>query len=109
MDIQNRISHLEMLIAEDPSDPFLHYAYCLEISKTGRSDSEKNWDLLLDKSPEYLPAYYQSGLYCLSIQKKDKAIQIWKKGIDLAIVQNDGHALTELKGILQNTLLDDED
>ena len=105
--IEDRILQLEKLLEEDASDPFLYYALCLEFSKISNERSESLWLELISRFPDYLPSYYQAGLTLVEIRKRDEAIQLWKKGITLAELQNDRHALTELKSILQNTLLDE--
>jgi hypothetical protein len=109
MEIPERIKQIDLLIAEDPEDPFLYYARCLELTKISPAEGNKNWEDLLLQFPEYLPSYYHAGLSFKETGEKEKALEIWKKGILLAERTSDRHALTELRGIYQNTLLDEED
>lgn len=99
-----RIAFLRNLQKEDPEDPFLHYAICLELKKTNHPETHPSFEKLLNKFPEYLPAYYQMALFLAEAGQANHAISTISKGIDLAVRQNELHALSELKGLKQNIL-----
>jgi tetratricopeptide (TPR) repeat protein len=108
MDKADRIKYLENLIQEEPDDPFGYYALCLEWEGSPASKAEK-WEQMLIRFPEYLPSYYQAGEALKQAGQKDKALEVWKKGIELAGFQGDLHALAELKSALQNAMIDEDD
>ena len=109
MKSNDRIQQIELMLEEDPKDPFLHYARCLEYSRISPSDGQPFWENMLLEFPDYVPLYYQAGTCFAAIGLKERAMDIWKKGIEQAAKHQDNHALTELKSILQNALIDDED
>jgi tetratricopeptide (TPR) repeat protein len=104
-----RIQQIEQMLEEDPRDPFLHYARCLEYSKISPHEGQPFWDKILVEFPDYVPVYYQAGSCYSELGLKNRAIEIWKKGADMAEKLQDRHALTELKGRIQNALIEDED
>lgn len=105
----SRIQQIEKMLEDDPIDPFLHYALCLEFTRISPLDGKAYWDKILLQFPEYVPVYYQAGTCYSELGLKEMAIDTWKKGINQAEKQQDRHALTELKSILQNALIEDED
>lgn len=109
MNIINRIHQIEQMLKEDPQDPFLHYALCLEYTKISQTKGKPLWEDLLQEFPEYLPAYYQAGSCFAELGHKEQAIEIWKKGAEEAVKQKDHHTLTELKNIIQNAVIEDDD
>ena len=104
-----RIKFLGNLIAEDPEDPFAHYALCLENEFESGRQQILAWEAILAKFPEYLPSYYQAGLAYQNEKDKENAIRIWKHGLALAMQQNNRHTLAELRSAIQNAMFDEEE
>ncbi|HMQ01291.1 MAG TPA: tetratricopeptide repeat protein [Cyclobacteriaceae bacterium] len=101
-----RVKNLENMIAENPDDPFLHYALALEFLS---SNPEKTWVMLLDlqkRFPNYLPSYYQAAHLAMKFGSKEQVNDLFKLGIELAENQKDNKALLELKAALQNYLFE---
>ena len=109
MSNNNRIQQIEQMLEEDPNDPFLHYARCLEYTKIAPAEGQPFWDHMLQQFPDYVPVYYQAGSCFAALGLKERAIEAWEKGIIQATKHLDRHALTELKSVLQNFLMDEED
>jgi hypothetical protein len=105
---KNRIEYLQGLLAEEPKEPFLHYAICLEIKK-GEEDALPSFLKLMQDFPEYLPAYYQTALLLAEKGEIQQAASIASEGIMLAEKQMDLHALAELKGLRQDILAGEYD
>jgi hypothetical protein len=105
---EERIAQLRAWIQEDPADPFPVYGLALETAYVAEPEVEALWEILLLKFPTYLPAYYQAGAFFQKKQQLTKALDIWEKGIQLAIQKKDQHTLTELRNIRQNALLDED-
>lgn len=94
---------------ESPEDPFAHYALILE-KADGLPDSGLSlWMELEKKFPDYLPLYYQSGQAALKMAQSGLAVELWKKGLKLARLQNNQHAASELQSAIMNSLMDNED
>jgi tetratricopeptide (TPR) repeat protein len=104
----DRILYLTELLQQDPEDPFLHYALCLERKKKGE-DALQEFLSLLKKFPEYLPAYYQTAVYQAETGHTEAAAETAALGIMLSEKQKDLHALAELKGLRQNILAGEYD
>ena len=100
---KSRLDYLRRLLDEDPAEPFLHYAVCLELKKSGRGATHAFRKLIQD-FPQYLPAYYQAALLLAEEGETSDAAALANEGIRLAESQSDLHALSELKGLRQNIL-----
>jgi tetratricopeptide (TPR) repeat protein len=105
---QDRIEYLRELLKEDPQEPFIHYAICLELKKR-EEGALPAFHQLLDTFPEYLPAYYQTALMLAENGKIQEAAEVAGKGISLAEKLDDRHALAELKGLRQDILAGEYD
>lgn len=105
---QERIAELEKLIREDPNDPFLPYAQALEWSRSVAHLSEAIRLLsdLKQTHPAYLPLYYQLASFNLKAGKKADAVLAARQGLELAVLQKNRHAASELEFLLDE--MDDE-
>lgn len=95
-----RIKMLEQFVAEDPADPFNHYALALELAKSDKLRAKEIFDQLMRTSPAYVPAYYQAALVYFDLLLKDEATKIIENGIGQARGQNNLKAASELRGLL---------
>ena len=96
-----RFTMIQEMLKQNPEDSFLHYAVALEFKKHG--DLKKAIEMLeelSEKQPDYLATYYQLGKMQEENAQPEKAINTYKKGIDLAKTQNDRKALGELNEAL---------
>jgi len=93
----NRLEQLTQFLQEDPDDPFNIYALALEYQKTDLPQARAMFDLLLDKHPSYIPAYYHAGNLYITLERIDDAIRIFENGIAEAKKQNATKALRELQ------------
>jgi Tfp pilus assembly protein PilF len=106
------ISRLEKLFQyykEDPDDPFNIYAIALEYVSQKNSEAKIYFDLLLEKKPSYLPAYFHAAKFYASAGDRGKAEKIYKSGITLAQQNNEQHALRELRNAFNNFLFEEEE
>lgn len=94
---ETRLEQLIKFYKEDPTDPFNVYGLALEYHKTNTQKSEEYFDLLLKNFSEYLPTYYQAANLKADLNKKEDALKIFLKGIELAKKLNDTKALHELQ------------
>jgi tetratricopeptide (TPR) repeat protein len=105
---ETRLDQLLRFYKEDPNDPFSIYGLALEYQKTDANESERFFDDLLNKFPDYLPAYYHAAKLKTSLGSNQKAIEIYKKGITLAEKTNERKTLQELRSAHDELLFEME-
>ena len=97
-----RIKKLEEFIKEDPLDPFPKYALAIEHLQENKKKSLELFEELLKNHPEYIGTYYHAaGLYA-ELEDRNRAEEIYKKGIDQAAKLGESHALKELQSAYLN-------
>lgn len=105
----DRLKILEKYAAEEPNDPFNHYALALELLKTDQSKALEKLTFVLDTFPEYLASYYQLGIILTDLEKYKEAILTLEKGILLAEKLKNSKTKKELEGALQIALNESEE
>ena len=98
-----RIKMLKQFIADDPSDPFNHYALALELMKSDKEQAMKIFDQLISSHPDYVPSYYQAALLHIELSLNDEATKIIEQGMDEAKKQNNLKTMNELRSLLDET------
>ena len=93
----DRLEQLIKFHEEDPGDPFTLYGLALEYQKTDRLKSDRCFDTLLNKFPDYLPTYYHAAKLKSEFGHTDAAADIYKRGMELAQKLRDDSTLRELK------------
>lgn len=103
----DRLAQLELLLKEDPNDPFLHYGIALEYAARGdKNEAITRIEKLLAENPDYLGAYYQLGQLYEQTEQNDKAITTYRTGAALAQKTGNKKTLGELNEALW--MLEDE-
>lgn len=96
-----RLQQLEDMLRETPNDVFLLYAIALETFKTGQNEfAIEKLRLIIDFSPEYLPAYFRLGQWLAECDKIEESRVILLKASSLARAQQDHKALQEIEELL---------
>ena len=96
-----RLDKLLEMLKIQPEDSFLIYAVGFEYEAIGEDAKAMTYYYeILERHPDYLPVYYQGGLLVAKMGKSDKAVSLFKQGIELAKVQNDKKTLRELNEAL---------
>ncbi|SKB85483.1 tetratricopeptide repeat protein [Dyadobacter psychrophilus] len=90
------LSNLLSFYEEDPSDPFNVYALAIEYTKSDPEKAADFFDILLTTHPDYLPTYYHAGSFFASKEEVEKAEEIYRKGVALALLQKNTKAHQEL-------------
>ena len=96
----DRLKMLEQFLADDPSDPFNHYALALELVKSNKREAKRVFDRLMDEHPTYVATYYQAATLYLDLSLHDDAAKIIGQGIRVAQKQHNPKASSELKSLL---------
>lgn len=94
-----RLEKLLEFLDNDATDPFVLYALATEYNVM--QDSEKAfyyYQLLIDQHPDYVGTYYHLGKLLEKSDQKDKALDIYQKGMNVAKTKRDMHAFSELQG-----------
>jgi len=101
MSATNRKAQLQALLADDPHDPFLRYAFAMEHESEGDTTGAiVQLETLLKDSPEYVPGFLQVGQLLIKADRLDEAKEMLTMGMQVAFKQADHHAYQEMEGIL---------
>lgn len=107
----NRLEKLFEFLSANPNDSFILYAIATEYNAINDDDNALKYYLqLTEKHPAYVGTYYHLGKLYEKLNLKDKAIEIYQKGMQAAREKRDMHALSELQGAYNSAAgLDYED
>lgn len=106
----SRIEQLQEFLKEDINDSFLKYALALEYVRVEKNDTARDCFLKLIKDDEnYVASYYQLGKLYESLNEVEKAIEIYKNGIEIAKKIKDAKTLLELQEAYNILIGIDED
>ena len=95
------------MLADQPNDPFLHYALALEyISMGDEGKAAAIFEDLIHKHPDYHATYYHYAKQFERLNNEEKAIEFYEKGIELTKRLNERHAYNELRSALDELLYD---
>lgn len=110
---KERLEKLLNYLNDGSKDPFIRYALATEYAKIKEYDlALKYYQNLVENDPEYVGTYYHLGRLLENLDRKEEAISIYEKGMDIALKVKNMHAYSELKGVHQSALgleLDDDD
>ena len=102
----NRLAQLHKFLEDEPNDPFNIYGLALEYLKHDVNKSKQLFDRLLSDHPDYIPTYYHAAKLYQDLNEKEKAIEIYEKGIKVSQSQNDLKTSRELQAAYQELLFD---
>ncbi|WP_026464861.1 hypothetical protein [Adhaeribacter aquaticus] len=106
----SRLEQLLEFYKEDPTDPFTIYAIATEYLKIDIQKAKEFYELLLHEHENYIGTYYHAGKLYEHIGEKDKAENVYKKGMQKARQEGQMHAFSELQGAYNSFMgLDYED
>ena len=103
-----RLKKLEKFLEKEPDDPFLLYAIATEWLNEDRDKAREHFDLLLKDHEDYVGTYYHAAKLYETLGDKERAEDIFKKGIIIANNSGDHHALRELKTAYNEFLFDED-
>ena len=95
----DRVSKLKEFLSVNPTDSFLQHALALEYIKLGNNEQARDlFEEILNREPGYIGTYYHLAKLQERLGETDKAVQVYKKGMEEAMKAGDNHAYGELKG-----------
>jgi len=98
---KSRRELLEAFVAEKPDDAFSRYGLALDYMNTGdTAKAEAQFRELLERNPTYVPGYQMLGQLLAKQSRADDARAILLEGISAAAKSGNGHAQSEMEGLL---------
>jgi tetratricopeptide (TPR) repeat protein len=102
MDRLSRKDMLLNLLSSEPNDVFLNYALAMELEGLNHhEEAEKQFLKTLDVSTDYLPCFYRLGQIAEKIRGKEKALEYYRKGLELAKKLNDTRTVGEINQAIE--------
>jgi hypothetical protein len=97
-----RREKIEAMLVAEPNDQFLRYALSLELEKAGENERSLAMlrELAYDRAAPHVPSYFMAGQQLVRLDRIDEARAILRDGIEEARRQEDGHAASEMSGLL---------
>lgn len=93
----NRIEKLKEYMKTAETDSFLQHALALEYIKVGNDEEARLlFNMILKREPTYLGSYYHLGKTLEKLGDFEKALRVYKRGMEVAEEQEDAHAYREL-------------
>jgi Tfp pilus assembly protein PilF len=94
----SRIDQLTAFLKESPTDSFLQHALALEYQKRGDlAQARFLFEKLLKENPGYVGSYYHLAKLLEGLGEDAGALSVYEQGMQQAKLQNDHHALSELR------------
>jgi len=98
----SKIEKLLEYMRTSDKDSFLQHALALEYIKIGNDEEARNlFNELLLREPTYVGSYYHLGKLLERVGDFDKAIRIYRRGMEEAKRAGDNHSYNELMGALE--------
>ena len=105
----DRIEQLTEFLKDSPNDPFLHYALAQEWNKLGDTKlAQEKYEYLIKEHPNYVATYYHLGKLLLEKGEKEKALELYSQGIQIAHQIGEQHSLSELQSAKLELEFDDD-
>lgn len=100
--LMDRVEKLLALLRNQPSDSFLQHALALEYIKQGNDKAAREqFESLLSANPGYVGSYYHLGKLLERQGEEAAAIDIYRRGMEVAQAAGEKHAYGELRGALE--------
>ena len=96
---------LKRLIERNPEAAFPKYGLAMEYRKKG--DHEQAvcvFENLLERYPEYIAAYLHFGMSLVAQGQQQRAEEVLRRGVELAVEKGQAHAQAELQAALTELL-----
>jgi thioredoxin-like negative regulator of GroEL len=98
---KSRRQMLEEFVVKKPDDAFSRYGLAMECMRSGdASAAESQFLALLERNPDYVPAYLMFAQMLARESRTNDAKQVLSSGIAAATKKGDQHARAELETLL---------
>jgi predicted Zn-dependent protease len=97
----DRIALLTEVLAQNPTDAFARYGLALEYSNSGEVDRAlEEFGRLLATHPDYTAGYFMAAQTLAKAERTEEARKMLVDGIASAKKTGNGHAQSEMEGML---------
>ncbi len=90
------------MLAAEPDDPFLNYAYALELVKEDPAAGLNRLAEMNDRFPDHVPAFFRRGQLLAEMGDTAGAQQVLRSGIQTARRLGDDHAAAEMNELMES-------
>ena len=94
------IAQIEAMLADDPEDNFLRYGLAMAHLSDGNQPAAVEKLRSMTDGTSYVPAFLQLGQILAREGDEEGAKATFRRGIELATQQGNGHAAGEMGGFL---------
>lgn len=106
----SRIQQLEVMLDENPDDPFLIYALAREYEKNfATMQALLMYEHLVTDHPAYIATYYHYAKLLYTAGNKPEGIKMLQRGIEMGLQEKDAHAVSEMRGLLASWTADEDE
>lgn len=102
-----RLEQLFSFLKDEPNDSFTLYAIATEYNGSDPENARKYFEILLKDHSEYLATYYHAANLYADLEENELAESTYKKGISLALEQENHLAHRELQNAYNEFLFED--
>jgi len=103
----SRLERLKAFLKDEPNDPFTLYAIATEYRDNNPQKAMELFEDLLSKHENYLATYYHLADLYVDFDDRDKAEDLYVRGIALAKKQDNYLALRELQNAYNEFLFEE--
>jgi tetratricopeptide (TPR) repeat protein len=100
--MKSRKDMLEEFLTADPNDSFSRYALALELEKDSRVDEAiTQLQEVIARDANYVAAYYHLGRLLAKTGKEETALDIYRRGLDVANRLGDQKTRNEIQEAIE--------
>jgi predicted Zn-dependent protease len=97
----DRVAMLTEILAQNPTDAFARYGLAMEHANAGDVERAlEEFGKLLSSHPDYTAGYFMAAQTLVKASRVDEAKKMLMDGIASAQRTGNGHALSEMEGLL---------
>ena len=99
----DKIAALTEILSQNPNEAFARYGLALAYASEGRqTEALAEFDQIIQRTPDYVPAYQMSAQTLAKLGRNDEAIARLKEGLTAAQRANNAHAAGEMQALLDD-------
>jgi|SRR3954451_474749 Tfp pilus assembly protein PilF len=99
----DRLSMLQGVLAQNPSDPFARYGLAMEhVNRGDTATALAEFAKLLELNPEYTPGYQMAAQTLIKEGRDEDARKMLENGISCAMRSGNQHARSEMEALLDD-------
>ena len=100
---KSRLEFLEEAVRADPNNSFARYGLAMELKNCGKpKEAWTHFEYLLTRQPDYAATYAQAAMLLADLGRRDEALSVLQKGIEVNGRLGKTHAREELQAALED-------